>query len=60
MDGNGCRNTRPSSATSANLTFPLPMLFWGLYRRFFKQLKFDSFTLDTDSPVMTRYGYYAA
>ena len=26
-------------------------VFRGLYRRFFKRLKFDSFTLDTDSPV---------
>ena len=29
-------------------------VFGGLYRRFFNSLKFDSFTPDTDSSVMTR------
>jgi hypothetical protein len=31
-------------------------VFGGLYRWFFNRLKFDNFTLDTDSSVITRYG----
>jgi hypothetical protein len=31
-------------------------VFGGLYRWFFNSLKFDNFTLDMDSSVMTRYG----
>lgn len=31
-------------------------VFGGLYRWFFSNLKFDNFTLDIDSSVMTRYG----
>jgi hypothetical protein len=31
-------------------------VFGGLYRWFFRSLKFDNFTLDIDSSVMTRYG----
>jgi hypothetical protein len=31
-------------------------VFGGLYRWFFNSLKFDNFTLDIDSSVMTRYG----
>jgi hypothetical protein len=31
-------------------------VFGGLYRWFFRNLKFDHFTLDIDSSVMTRYG----
>ena len=31
-------------------------VFGGLYRWFFNQLKFDNFTMDIDSSVLTRYG----
>ena len=31
-------------------------IFGGLYRWFFSQLKFDNFTMDVDSSVLTRYG----
>jgi hypothetical protein len=31
-------------------------IFGGLYRWFFSQLKFDNFTMDIDSSVLTRYG----
>jgi hypothetical protein len=31
-------------------------VFGGLYRWFFEKLKFDNFTLDIDSSVLTRYG----
>jgi len=31
-------------------------VFGGLYRWFFKQLKFDNFTMDIDSSILTRYG----
>lgn len=31
-------------------------IFTGMYRWFFNQLKFDNYTLDLDSTVMTRYG----
>lgn len=39
--------------------FDLPTtfsVFGGLYRWFFSKLKFDNFTLDIDSSVLTRYG----
>jgi hypothetical protein len=39
--------------------FDLPVtnaVFGGLYRWFFSNLKFDNFTLDIDSSVLTRYG----
>ncbi|MDR1221257.1 MAG: transposase [Tannerella sp.] len=56
MAGNECLSTRHLNAIFASLTFLLPIRFLGgLYRWFFNSLKFDSFTLDIDSSVMTRY-----